>query len=369
MNGGLGETSYAQNSSLQKAVISKVKPTLQKCVVDVYCTVFPECLRIADLGCSSGPNTLTVVTEILNTIDATCRFLNKKPPAFQVFLNDLPGNDFNTIFQSLPSFYERLKKEKGATFGPCFVTGMPGSFYGRLFPTNFMHIIHSSYSLHWLSQAPKGLVSKTGEPMNKGTIYISETSSPMVFKAYLDQFMEDFTLFLRSRSEEIVPGGSMILTIIGRADQNNPKSIWEVLGRALYNMVLEGLIEETKLDHFNLPYYTPHAREVTKVIEEEGSFSLQNLDTFEIGWDAGFREPAKNSGIPACEDHLEQERARYISDYMRAIGEPMLVKQFGQTVMDDLYERYFIDKINESLEKEKWQFVNLVISLTKTKLA
>ena len=88
-------------------------------------------------------------------------------------------------------------------------------------------------------QAPKGLVSKTGETLNKGSIYLSETSSPMVFKAYLDQFKEDFTLFLRSRSEEIVPGGGMILTIVGRADQNNPKSIWEVLGRALYNMVLE----------------------------------------------------------------------------------------------------------------------------------
>ena len=88
-------------------------------------------------------------------------------------------------------------------------------------------------------QAPKGLVSKTGETLNKGTIYLSETSSPMVFKAYLDQFKEDFTLFLRSRSEEIVPGGGMILTIVGRADQNNPKSTWEVLGRALYNMVLE----------------------------------------------------------------------------------------------------------------------------------
>ncbi|GMN28227.1 hypothetical protein TIFTF001_046212 [Ficus carica] len=89
------------------------------------------------------PNTLAVASDILDTIDAICRCLNKKPPVFQLFLNDLPGNDFNTIFQSLPSFYERLEKEKGAKFGPCFITGMPGSFYGKLFPTNFIHIIPS----------------------------------------------------------------------------------------------------------------------------------------------------------------------------------------------------------------------------------
>ncbi|KAK9286471.1 hypothetical protein L1049_014868 [Liquidambar formosana] len=35
-----------------------------------------------------------------------------------IFLNDLPGNDFNTIFGSLPSFYEKVKKEKGVESGP-----------------------------------------------------------------------------------------------------------------------------------------------------------------------------------------------------------------------------------------------------------
>lgn len=130
-----------------------MKPILEESVVGVYYSVTPECLRIADLGCSSGPNTLVVASEIMDIIDAASQCLsNHQPPAFQVFLNDLPGNDFNTIFESLPGFYKRLEKEKGSKFGPCFISGMPGSFYGRLFPTNFLHFIHSSYSLHFLSQ-------------------------------------------------------------------------------------------------------------------------------------------------------------------------------------------------------------------------
>ena len=44
--------------------------------------------------------------------------------------------------------------------------------------------------------------------------------------------------------------------------------------------IFQGLIKETKLDHFNLPYYEPHARKVKKVIDEERSFFVHKLDTF-----------------------------------------------------------------------------------------
>ncbi|KAF8406463.1 hypothetical protein HHK36_008550 [Tetracentron sinense] len=192
MTGGDGETSYSNNSILQvslslshthttkfpycghfigvfiyllslndlifslflsqKTAISKARPFLEASVIDLYTNTFPECLRIADLGCSSGPNTLLVISEIIEAIEATCHEKSCVSPELQVFLNDLPGNDFNTIFKSLPSFYEKLKKEKGEEFGRCFISGVPGSFYGRLFPSTSLHFVHSSYSVHWLSQ-------------------------------------------------------------------------------------------------------------------------------------------------------------------------------------------------------------------------
>ncbi|KAM6581546.1 hypothetical protein CsatA_005320 [Cannabis sativa] len=93
-----------------------------------------------------------MVPNIFDIIEASCQSLNINTPTFQVFLNDLPRNDFNAVFQSLSSFYEKLKEEKGDKFGPCFITAMPRSFYGRLFPDNSMHIVHSSYSLQWLSK-------------------------------------------------------------------------------------------------------------------------------------------------------------------------------------------------------------------------
>ncbi|XP_042503377.1 probable jasmonic acid carboxyl methyltransferase 1 [Macadamia integrifolia] len=121
-------------------------------ISDFYTTNFPRSLRVADLGCPSGPNTLLVISEIIEAIDETCHQLNCKTPEFQVFLNDLPSNDFNNIFKTLLAFYEQLKKEKGENFGPCSITGLPGSFYDWLFPSNTIDFLHSSYRVHWLSQ-------------------------------------------------------------------------------------------------------------------------------------------------------------------------------------------------------------------------
>ena len=106
-----------------------VKPIVQESIEEIYQTLFPECLKIADLGCSLGPNTLLVVSEIIEILSTTSQKLNSPLPSLQAFLNDLPGNDFNTIFRSLRSFYRKLEIEKANTFGNCFISGVSGSFY------------------------------------------------------------------------------------------------------------------------------------------------------------------------------------------------------------------------------------------------
>ena len=89
---------------------------------------------------------------MIDAIVGLCRETGHSPPDLTVFLNDLPSNDFNTDFKLLPNFYAMLKKEKGNDVGPCFIVGMPGSLYGRLFPSKSLDFVHSSYSVHWLSK-------------------------------------------------------------------------------------------------------------------------------------------------------------------------------------------------------------------------
>lgn len=140
---------------VQKKVISIAKPITEEAMTKLFCSTSPTKVAIADLGCSSGPNTLLVASELIKVVNKICDKLGSQLPEFQVFLNDLPGNDFNTIFRSLASFQKILRKQLGSASGAAgqyFFTGVPGSFYGRLFPRNSVHLFHSSYSLQWLSQ-------------------------------------------------------------------------------------------------------------------------------------------------------------------------------------------------------------------------
>ncbi|XP_058071329.1 probable jasmonic acid carboxyl methyltransferase 2 [Magnolia sinica] len=362
MIGGDGETNYASNSALQKTVISKAKPIVEKAILDLYCITFPKSLSIADLGCSSGPNTLMVISEIIDAVDRRCHHLNRPSPEFQVYLNDLPTNDFNAIFRSLPGFHEKLKKEKGRDFGPCYIVGVPGSFYGRLFPDKSLHFVHSSYSVHWLSQVPSILESENYIGLNKGHIYIAETSPPLVHKVYLEQFQKDFTLFLRSRSQELVPSGRMVLALVGRID-SNPISRWcgyifELLAQALNDMVSQGIVEEAKADSFNMPVYLPSIQELRGVIEKEGSFHVDQLEIIELNWDQNH-----DDDNPNCVPDV-MTSGNSIAKRIRAISESMLINHFGTAIIEDLFER-FAAKIAGHLSKEKSKVSNLVISMIK----
>lgn len=88
-----------------------------------------------------------------------------------------------------------------------------------------------------MNQVPEGIED------NRGNIYIASTSPQKVVKAYYDQFEKDFLMFLRSRSQEVVPRGVMVLTILGRKsfDRYSKESCleWELLATALNDMVFE----------------------------------------------------------------------------------------------------------------------------------
>ena len=114
--------------------------------IDAYLSETPRCFKMADLGCSSGTNALSLIGDIVNAIDERCHEKTRQVPQFMVFLNDLPGNDFNSIFISFSDFGSRLKNvRRRDEFHSVFMAGVPGSFYGRLFPSNSLHFIHSSH--------------------------------------------------------------------------------------------------------------------------------------------------------------------------------------------------------------------------------
>ncbi|KAG8391404.1 hypothetical protein BUALT_Bualt01G0184100 [Buddleja alternifolia] len=316
---------------------------------------FPKCMKIVDLGCASGPNTLLVISHIMDTIQELYRQnkVESKLPEFEVFLNDLPNNDFNNLFKLLPIFCkENLSKSR-----QCFISGSPGSFYGRLFPAKSLHFAYSSYSLHWLSQIPERL-----EKNNKENIYMAMTSPAQVYEAYGKQYQKDFSRFLSLRSEEIIPGGRMVLTFIGRcfADPSSKDvcAIFTLLSETLLDLVAEGLVKEEDLYSFNVPVYMPCQQEVEAIITNEGSFNLDEMETFLVPWDAN----GDDSEDLAFDKHRS---GKFVSDCVRAFMEPMLSSHFGNSInIDGLFDRY-AEKMAEHLSIERPKYFTILLSLSR----
>ncbi|PKI37067.1 hypothetical protein CRG98_042546 [Punica granatum] len=268
--------------------------------------LFPnnKCLAVADLGCSSGPNSLLAISWIIEAISGLCSQTGRSLPEVLVFLNDLPGNDFNSVFSSLPSFYEN-QKEKNGVESNCYISAMPGSFHGRLFPSRSLHFVHSSYSVHWLSQVPELPVQ------NKGSIYMASTSSPSIFEAYLKQFQRDFKNLLSSRAQEIVPGGEIFLTFMSRSIPDPTSKdcclFWWWLSRSLVEMA-----------------------------EEDENCVFDKLKS-----------------------------GRNVTDCIRSVTEPILRSHFGEgLLMDDLFKRY-ARLVGDHLSVEKTKCFNIAVSMTR----
>ncbi|THF97748.1 hypothetical protein TEA_002854 [Camellia sinensis var. sinensis] len=159
-------------------------------------------IRIADLGCSVGPNTFIAMQNVLEAMEMKFHSQNatSEMPEFQLFFSDHTSNDFNRLFSSLPPDRQY------------FATGVPGSFHGRLFPKSSLHFVHSSIAVHWLSKVPEELLDKSCPAWNKGRIHC--TSAPKeVINAYTTQFAKDMETFFNARADEIEVGGMMIVTL------------------------------------------------------------------------------------------------------------------------------------------------------------
>ncbi|GAB4827554.1 hypothetical protein Ancab_034437 [Ancistrocladus abbreviatus] len=252
MNEGDREYSYAQHSRFTQRLMAATKPILEAAIA----SLLPEAvlfgplklINAADLGCSAGPNTYSVISSIKHVVKKRCHELNLQVPEIQIYLNDLPGNDFNSLFRNLPATTSQQGKDfhlvdakEEAAVGEevrCFIMGTPGSFHGRLFPARCLHFVHSSYGVQWLSK---------------------------------------------------------------------------------------GLIEQEKLDSFDVPYYTPTTEEFQLAVANEGSFEVQHMEILKL---------------QADDLNIEDiwVRGEKLSKNLRCFTEPLLSHHFGGEIMDQLYD-------------------------------
>ncbi|CAF2083258.1 BnaA06g38320D [Brassica napus] len=321
MNGGDGPSSYARNSSYQRGAIDAAEALLRKEIhkrLDLTNHTFST-FTIADFGCSSGPNTLLAVDIIIQALlhKFSSSMANDKTPEFQVFFNDLSHTDFNALFALLPPQSQR----------PYFLAGVPGSFYGNLFPKASLNLAYSSCALCWLSDVPPELSDTTSPAYNGGRIHYTGASKE-VAQAYACQYKKDIKSFLVARSRELAEDGLMALIVPGVPDgfldsQASTGSEFDLVGSCLMDMAREGRIKEEDVDSFNLPIYYTTPKELEEIIRSNGELKIEKMGTLD--------------GVDAY-DTMPDLESRVL--YLRAVLERLIRTHFGHQILDELFDRY-----------------------------
>ena len=109
------------------------------------------------------------------------------------------------------------------------------------------------------------------------------------------------------------------------------------------------MVDEEKVDTYNVPFYAPSAKEIEDEVHREGSFVIDCIQAYEL---------STRTGDP-------KEDARIISMAIRAIQESMISHHFGEAIIDTLFQIYN-GLLSEFMVKEEIKSSHLLVILRKS---
>ncbi|CAL9110759.1 unnamed protein product [Musa textilis] len=337
MQGGEDDMSYAKNSEAPAAAITSSKPLLVESIRIMKLFVSEACIRIADLGCATGYNTLSTMELVVQSLRLRYEKECDHVPEFEAFFCDLPSNDFNSLFRSL-----QVDSSCSSSKKPYYPAGVPGSFYDRLFPKEKLHLVVSLNALHWLSKIPAVVLDKQSKAWNKGRAWIDGGRKEVV-EAYAKQSEEDLEMFLRCRREEMLEGGMLFIVMAGRPQFQEPENqlgdpdsrakhpFTNSMDQAWEDLLNEGLIDEDTRDTFNIPAYMRSVEEVKAAFDQCSGFKIQQLEFQKI------IEHSKEKQQEWIRDPDSYGRAK--TNLVRATLKPIVEAHVGD-IAEELFKRF-----------------------------
>lgn len=339
---------YDQNSRPQLSDVVYSRRFLGEMVQRI---VVPEDepVVVADFGCGHGGSSGQLMQF------ATSRLRQRDPQRpVMVFRNDLPSSDFSSLAVDSVSVPEH---------GTCEFLA-PGSFYSRIFPANFIHLATCFAALHWMQRVPQVVVSKH---------LTHEAGYQAARHAFASEWQKGWRDFLAARFVELRPGGSMLLSIVGRFEQDSVHGPFELLQRAAASLVEDGHPRPQHLERFLLPIYRPTESEVAQPFATSERFRALEVELCDVTEpECPFFAQLSASGDVAT-------YARGYSSFIRAFSESairygLFEFQQGQVsavpLLDCFYERVrrlIIAEPEPEPERFAMKRTRIVVVLRKTR--
>jgi hypothetical protein len=250
-----GSGAYNKHAMIPAAGAQSALPILGV-AAQAVCPAGGEPILIADYGSSEGKNSLAPMRVVIASFRA--RYGPERP--ISVVHVDLPGNDFNTLFDVIEAAPERYRADDPFVFP----AAIGRSFYSGVFPPESVHLGWSSYAAVWLSRVPAPIPDHI----------VALRSSDTVRGAYARQAATDWELFLSLRAAELRPGGRLVVVLpaLDDAGSSGLGEFFDHAHAALRDLVDAGAIDAGELRRMALGIFPRGKRDLLAPFATAGTF-------------------------------------------------------------------------------------------------
>ena len=201
-----GQGFYNRHSQMQREAGSLGLDTFARAVDALPLPVITNerGIRIVDFGSSQGLNSMLPMRLAVN-------ILASRTASIEVIHQDLPTNDFASLFHVVNTHPESYNKPASSPSSHVFTLARPGDFHDRLFPVESIHLAWTSIASHWLSTpCPLQTVLHHNDlPPD----HILRESDPREYQRLLDLrdiARREWLDFCLHREAELAPGGQLV---------------------------------------------------------------------------------------------------------------------------------------------------------------
>jgi len=310
MSGAMeGGGAYNRHAGLQAAGGTLALDALRLAAESVVLEMADQPIVIAEYGVSQGRNSQLPMRMAITALRAR---VGPDRPGF-VYHEDLPVNDFGSLFEVLESAPDRYARDDPHVY-PCAIGR---SFYESVLPPAYVHLRWSAYAAMWLSSVPIPVADHIYVPCMKGA------SSA----AFREQGKEDWQKFLSLRATELRPGGRLVVVLPG-ADDDGLTGFEPLMNDAndvLTQMAGEGAITADERAHMVLASFGRPLRELLTAFEIDGRFcglSVEHHERLPVPdavWDAFLHD---GGGARLVSRYAAFYRSTFMPSWFLALAQP-----------------------------------------------
>ncbi len=354
-----GSGYYDSHSEYQRRVAASGSERLAALVTGME-PIDVDPFTIVDYGCSEGANSVVAIGGALRALRTRAA-----DTTVVTVHNDLPTNDFNTLFRNLSHREDSYLRVPG---GPVLPMASATSFYEPVVPSGRAQLGVSFSAAHWLREEPTARVP--------GSFLISDATG-QDRKALAQQADRDWSRFLAMRASDLGAGGVLFVQMIGSLppDGHEQKATARKLIRAMYDvakaMVDDGRLRQEALDGYVFPTYMRTVAEATAPLDHPSSplarsfhIDVAQVDAVPNPYFEAYRETGDEQIY--AEHYVAFVRAFSESTIRNGLLAPGIIGGSIDAAVDDFYAEL---RRRTALDPEWSRFEDwtLIVALTRLK--